>query len=51
MIEGEILSVTSRVHLRKFVSVDHNVKVKELGQIVEEDFKVLINYVKAELRM
>ena len=45
------LESASRVHLGHPYTVNHNLKVQDIGQVVEEDLQVLIAYVRAEFHL
>lgn len=49
MATGATLDQASRLHLGKPYSVEWNVKVMDVGDVVPEDLEALISYVKEEL--
>lgn len=49
MASGQALTNASRIHLAQPYTVQHSVKVMEMGQVVADDLDILIAYVKAEL--
>ncbi|KAK5093368.1 hypothetical protein LTR70_004740 [Exophiala xenobiotica] len=49
MAAGQSLDHSSRVHLGQPYTVQHYVKVMDVGQVVAEDLETLIGYVKEEL--
>lgn len=46
MVLNETLDAASRVHLGKPYNVEWNVKVMDIGQVVEKDLQALGGYVK-----
>jgi len=45
----DTIDPSSRLHLGRPFTVEHNSKVKEVGKVVDKDLKTLIAYVKNEL--
>lgn len=49
MNAGETLTATSRIHFAKYHTVEHNVKVKEIGRIAGESMADFVSYWRQEL--